>query len=324
MKALMMRKTGSIDGLSVEDVPDRPLAAGEVRIKVEAAAVNPSDIANALGKFPQTALPRIVGRDFAGVIVDGPKELVGKAVWGSGGGELGLTRDGAHAEFVDVPANAVAERPSHLTAQEAAAIGVPFITAWSALMDLAPMKPDEVAIVSGAAGAVGAAAIAIITALGARAIALVVEGTDLTPLDGLNVAGVAYSERNNLTEVTHGLTQGRGADIALNGVGAPVFQPLLDALAKGGRMVVFSAAAGREVQLDLFAFYRGRYTFYGLDTAHFSLDHIAGVLGKLNPLFESNKLRAPKVDARYPLSDAREAYHRVKDGKPGKVVITPG
>ena len=72
------------------------------------------------------------GRDFAGRIVDGKKDLIG-SVWGWGGGELGLTRDGTHAEYLILPASVVVLRPPHLSAEEAAVVGVPFVTVWSAL-----------------------------------------------------------------------------------------------------------------------------------------------------------------------------------------------
>jgi NADPH:quinone reductase-like Zn-dependent oxidoreductase len=323
MKALVLRSVGSLDDLSVQDVPERPLAAGELRVKVEAAAVNPSDIAVAMGRFPQTTLPRVLGRDFAGRVVDGPADTIGQEVWGSGGGELGILRDGGHAEYVDVPANAVAKRPEHLSAEEAAAIGVPFVTAWSALIDLAGVQRDELVVVSGAAGAVGRAALQIITALGARAVAYDKESAGIGSNEGLNVEAVAYAERKDLADVVHRVSQGRGADVALNAVGAPAFQPLMSSLAHGGRMVIFSAAAGKDAQFDLFAFYRSRLTFYGLDTASFSLEHIAGILNKLNPLLESKQIAGPKIDARFPLSRAVNAYKAVQKGGAGKVVIVP-
>ena len=75
---------------------------------VRAAGINPSDVANARGPFPSTTLPRGIGRDFAGEIIEGLAQLVGLKVWGSGG-DLGFTRDGTHAEMVDIPVEAVSE-----------------------------------------------------------------------------------------------------------------------------------------------------------------------------------------------------------------------
>jgi NADPH:quinone reductase-like Zn-dependent oxidoreductase len=89
-------------------------------------------------------------------------------------------------------------------------------------------------------------------------------------------------------------------------------------------MVVFSAAAGREVQLDLFTLYRRRLQLFGLDTAQLDLAQIARLYEKFGPLFESRVLTPPPVAARFPLEAAREAYERVAGGALGKVVLIPG
>jgi len=88
------------------------------------------------------------------------------------GGDLGISRDGTHAEYIVIPKQAVARRPKNLSVQEAA-VGVPFITAYSALVRLGQLKRGEHVIVSGAAGSVGQAAIQIARAKDARIIALI-------------------------------------------------------------------------------------------------------------------------------------------------------
>ena len=93
MKALVFDRTGSLDALSLQHVaPPRP-QPGEVVVEVCAAGLNPSDVKNVLGRFPYTTLPRIPGRDFSGVVVDGPAEMIGEEVWGTGK-EFGFVRDG--------------------------------------------------------------------------------------------------------------------------------------------------------------------------------------------------------------------------------------
>jgi NADPH:quinone reductase len=323
VKALQIDRFGALTDLQIHDVPDLPLPPQSVRILVEAAGVNPSDAGVVLGHFASVTLPRILGRDFAGRVVEGPADLIGLPVWGSGGGELGMTRDGSHAEHLILPVKAAIRRPSHLTAQEAAVAGVPFVTAWSALVELARFTKDETAIVSGAAGAVGSAAIQFALALGGRAIALVLERDDLSPLDGLSLAGIVRSDRDDVPAKVRELTDGRGADVALNGVGAPVFAALCQSLAKDGRMVVFSARSGRSVDLDLFDFYRRRLQFFGLDTASFSLERVSALFEKFSPLFESKSVKPAAIAAQFPLSRARDAYERVENGETGKVVLLP-
>jgi NADPH:quinone reductase len=323
VKGLQIDRFGPLKDLQIRDLPDLPLPPESVRILVEAAAVNPSDTGVALGHFPSATLPRILGRDFAGRVVEGPADLIDLPVWGSGGGELGMTRDGSHAEHMILPVTAAIRRPSHLTAPEAAVAGVPFVTAWSALVDLARFAKDETVIVSGAAGAVGSAAVQLAAALGGRAIALVLDSNDLSPLDGLKLTGIVRSDRDDVPARVRELTAGRGADVALNGVGAPVFAALCQSLAKDGRMVVFSAQSGRDAELNLFDFYRRRLQLFGLDTASFSLERIARVFDKLRPLFESQSVKPAPIAARFPLSRAREAYERVANGQAGKVVLLP-
>jgi len=322
MKALRIDRFGPLSDLRISDVGDAPLPADCVRIEIEAAAVNPSDAGVALGRFPQVTLPRILGRDFAGRIVEGPRESIGLSVWGSGGAELGVTRDGSHAEHMILPASAAIRRPPQLSAEEAAAAGLPFVTAWSALVELAGFRAGETVLVSGAAGSVGSAAIALALALGGRAIALVRESDDLAPLAGLALLGVVRSDRDDVPVAVKKLTGGRGVEVALNAIGAPVFPALFESLASDGRMTIFSARSGKEVQLDLFAFYRRRLRLFGLDTAALSLDAVVGLFAKFGPLFESQSVKPPRIAARYPLAAVAEAYESVERGS-GKIVLLP-
>src|SRR4029077_124566 len=111
MKAIYIQQHGPIEGLRVTDRPEPRVNPGEVLVQVEAAGINPSDIASAEGRFPGAVLPRIIGRDFAGRIVKGPDEFVGAEVWGTGG-DLGITRDGTHAEYIAIPEEVVTRRPT--------------------------------------------------------------------------------------------------------------------------------------------------------------------------------------------------------------------
>ena len=291
MKAIYIEHHGAIEDLKVSEVPVPSIGSGDVLVKVEASGINPSDVGSVLGKFPTAVLPRIVGRDFAGKVVDGPVDVIGAEVWGSGG-DLGISRDGTHAEYVAIPRQAATRRPKNLSMEEASAVGVPFITAFSALVSVGQLKEGEWVIISGAAGSVGQAATQIAHAKGGR--------------------------------VVREATNGRGADLALNGVGSSVFGALLEALAVEGRQVVYSAAGGREFPLDLSTLYRNQFAIFGLDTQKFDATRCAGILSNLAPLFESGALTPPKIAGIYNLSQVREAYGRVAAGGGGKVVFVLG
>jgi NADPH2:quinone reductase len=129
MRALKFYQTGSLDNLRIEEVPLPIPAPGELLVQVKAAAINPSDIKNVQGKMHDTTVPRIPGRDFAGTIVKGPDELLGQSVFGSGG-NLGFGGDGSHAEYLAVPVTAVIPLPRNLSFEQAAGIGVAYMTAW--------------------------------------------------------------------------------------------------------------------------------------------------------------------------------------------------
>lgn len=322
MQALRIEAHGPVSNLEVSQAPRPQPAEGEVLVRVEAAALNPSDLLSVLGRFPHARLPRIVGRDFAGTVVEGPDELKGTKVWGSGG-DLGITRDGSHAEFLLLRRTAVARRPENLSAEEAGTAGVPFVTAWSAL-ELGRLAAGECVLIAGAAGSVGRASIQLAKQRGARVIALVRNDAQASSIAGLPVDGVARTEAGDLPEVVKRVTGGHGCELVLNGVGAAVYPALVDALADGGRMVIFAIASGREATLDLFGFYRRRLEFLGLNTVTLGVERCAEIFRQLTPLFEAGHLRPLPVSERFALADARRAYERLEQGGAGKLVLVPG
>lgn len=306
MRAIQITQFGDPNDVRVRDVATPSPAPGEVLVKLEAAGVNPSDVANIRGGFPKTTLPRIVGRDFAGTVIEGPDALKGAKVWGSGG-ELGFTRDGSHAEYIALPAGDVSARPTNLTAAQAAAAGLPFVTAYLTLIDRGGLKAGDWALISGAGGSVGGAASQIATWIGAHVVAV-----DRPEFDAGKVNDLVTSA-----------TQGRGVDVALNVVGAAIFDPLLQSLAIRGRMIIISRIGGKDVNLDLFNLYRRQLSIIGVDSAQAPADQCARILDTLRPGFESGALQPPRVDEQFPLERASEAYTRAEKVSGEKFVLVP-
>src|SRR6185436_2639228 len=147
-------------------------ALNELLIEVKAAAVNPSDVKAATGLMPYAVFPRTPGRDFAGVVIDGPAHLRGKAVFGSSG-DLGIRRDGTHASHLLVEAEALVEKPATLTLAEAAGIGVPFVTALEGFRRAGMPGAGDVVLILGLNGKVGQAAAQIASWRGARVLGVV-------------------------------------------------------------------------------------------------------------------------------------------------------
>ena len=102
MQALRFHEFGDFKNLKVETVPDPQPKPGELVVRIRTASLNPSDAKNVLGRMEGTTLSRTPGRDFAGVVVSGPSQMIGAEVWGTGG-DIGFTRDGSHAELIAVP-----------------------------------------------------------------------------------------------------------------------------------------------------------------------------------------------------------------------------
>src|SRR6202046_1115841 len=141
MRALRFAAFGAPSVLRIEEVAIPEPGKGETLVQVKAAAINPSDIGNVAGRFKKTTLPRTPGRDFAGIVVRGARPE-GAEVWGSSG-QLGIGRDGSHAEYVVVPAETLSIKPKSVSMAQAAAIGTPFITAWESVVNAAQIQPGE-------------------------------------------------------------------------------------------------------------------------------------------------------------------------------------
>lgn len=300
----------------------RTPAAGEALVRVASAGINPSDVKAVLGAMPHAVWPRTPGRDYAGTVVEGPSHLVGKEVWGSGG-ELGVRRDGTHADHLVVAAAHLREKPGTVGLIEAGAVGVPFITAFAGLEEAGGVKPDDVVLVLGGNGKVGQAACQLATMAGARVFA--VERT-AEPFRGHASRPVEMIDAStgDIAAQVRDATGGHGADIVYNTVGSPYFAAANRALALRGRQI-FISTIEREVPFDIFAFYRGRHRFVGVDTLAMDSGECALILDRLKPGFESGKLKPFAVldGYRYPLEQAAEAYRAVLKGSPERVVLTP-
>jgi NADPH2:quinone reductase len=320
MKAMYIQQHGPIEDLKITEVAKPALHEDEVLVAVGSAGINPSDLVSARGGFPGSVLPRILGRDFSGRVVEGPEDLIGAEVWGTGG-DLGITRDGTHAEYLAIPRSTIARRPTSLSPEGAAVAGLPFVTAYSALISAGRLQRDEWVVVSGAAGAVGQAAVQLTKANGARVIALVRNASEEEVLKAQSVDAIALSDNNNLEEVVMEITKGEGANLALNGVGASIMDSLLGSLAVNGRLVFYSTAGGNDFSVSLGSLYRKQISMIGVYTQLLNSSKCAEILNRLMPLFEDGSLKPPNVAERFSLERAPDAYKRVASGIPGKAVL---
>lgn len=320
MKAIQFKTFGNPEVLETVDLPTPQADADSAVVQIKAASVNPSDVKNVSGHFEHTVLPRTPGRDFSGVVVDGPQAWLGAEVWGTGG-DIGFTRDGTHAGFIKIPLTALSRKPTTLSHAQASAIGVSFVVAWLGTVEYAHLQAGETIAVIGAGGAVGGAVVQIAKARGARVI-----GVDRHPLSAGTPAAQLLDEYVPLDEnaVTRlkALTGGVGADVVYDTVGGVAFQTALSLVRRRGRVLEISATGQRRVEFDLIDFYHNETQLLGVDSAKLGVAESAPLMSALVEGFESGKLQAPAIAQEFPLERAREAYEAVAAGARGRIVIT--
>jgi len=317
------KKSEGIDALDVRFIEQAVPEAGadQCVVEVRSSGVNPSDVKAVLGFMPHAVWPRTPGRDYAGVVVRGPAQFIGKEVWGSGG-ELGIRTNGAHAKYVVVPLSSVRDKPAALSMDEAGAIGVPFVTAAEGLRRAGGASADKVVLVFGANGKVGQSAIQLATQAGARVIG--VERDTQSYVGHASGEVTMAASGDNLHEQVRKMTGGRGADIVFNTVGSPYFDQANRSMAMRG-VQIFISTIERTVPFDILEFYRGQRTYVGVDTL--ALDSIEGarILDSLAGSFEQGKLKPfPIVDDHvFPLERAIDAYRAVFHGARQRVLLKP-
>jgi len=306
--------------LAAVATPRPVIKPGELLVEIMATAVNRSDVLSVRGLMPMTLFPRVPGRDFAGVVVEGPEEVVGARVWGAGGCELGFTRDGCHAQLLSVPVDGVAPMPESLSFDDAAAGALAYFTAHEALAR-AGFVAGATVLVTGAAGAVGTAVASLAAAGGARVIGVL--KTDSAAKEAVGLDAAFSSDRPDLVEVIQAATDGRGVDVAVDTVGGALTSEVLKSLTPGGGACVISSVPGARIGFDVLEFYRADLRLIGLNTGRLTCSHAASVLRSLTAGFDSGALRVPRIASRHPLTDVATAYQEQFAGAGGRVLLNP-
>jgi len=327
MRAIRVhQKSESSDDLKFEmaDIDPPTPGDGECLIEVAASGVNPSDVKALLGKMPYLVWPRTPGRDFAGTVVEGPSEHIGKEVWGTGG-DLGMKRDGNHAQFALIDTGAVQAKPKNLSMLAAGSLGVSWTCAWLGMVKGSRVQAGETVVVLGAGGKVGEASVQLAAGAGAKVIAVertkdTYDGHSVVPVDVVNL-----TQEPDLKEAIMSRTDGRGADIIMNSVGSPYFEAANECLAKEGRQIIISTFV-EENTINLRTFYRGNHMLVGVS----NMDHDNVVSGEIMEAvrqgFEDGTYKPYPIleDHVFGLDDVESGYKMVlKDQTRHRVVINP-
>lgn len=321
MRALRVSTADDPANLRVQLVAVPPPGTDQVLIQVLSAAVNRSDMLACRGILPGP-FPRTLGRDFAGVVVAGRPELHGTRVWGSGGGDLGMSLDGSHAEYLLAPADGVTRIPDVFTDDQAAASGLAYFTAAAALARAGGTQPGRPAVVTGAAGGVGGAAAALAAWQGARVVGVVKDEREAAAVVAAHFTVVLAADADDFDERLKAAAA--DACVAVDVVGGSMLEHLLPVLGVGGGLCIVSATpAAPRATVDTLHFYRQELRLVGLHTGRLTCRDSAAILASLHDGFTSGALTPSAIYGGYDLEDAAAAYIDVEKGVPGRPILHP-
>lgn len=322
MRAVTITEPGGPEALVWTHVPDPEPGPGEVVVEVRASAVNRADLLQRQGHYP----PPPGAPAYPGLECSGTVRALGAGVtgWSVGQEVCALLAGGGYAEQVAVPAGQLLPVPAGVDLVDAAALPEVACTVWSNVVDLARLAEGDTLLVHGGGSGIGTFAIQLGVALGAT----VVVTARSAKHDRLRELGAAhtidYREQDFVDEVRR-VTDGRGADVILDIMGASYLPRNVAALATGGRLVVIGMQGGRKGELDLGMLLAKRAAVHATALRSRPVDDkaaiVRGVREQVWPLVEAGRVR-PVVHARVDMADAAAAHRLVETNDHlGKVLL---
>ncbi|MGZ0745824.1 NADPH:quinone reductase [Haloparvum sp. AD34] len=240
MRAVQYHEHGDESVLTLEDVEQPTPAPDQALVRIEAASVNPIDTYIREGNVsPPSGLPHVGGSDLAGVVEAVGDEVTrfepGDRVFATG---LGLFSPGTYAEYTVAPESQLASLPEGVEFRDAAAGAMAFATAWRALVTRGDLELGDVALVHGASGGVGHAAVQVAKAAGAFVVGTAREGEAADLAREYGADAVVDYRSDDLADDLEAATNGRGVDVVFEPHADLHLAANLDVLARGGRIVV--------------------------------------------------------------------------------------
>lgn len=321
LKALRFNQSGSLENLFFENRQIPNLDSDECLVQIKAARLNKNDLSNVMGRLPYTTLPRTPGRDYAGIVVQGPTQYIGNEVWGTGN-QNGFTQDGSHAEYIKIKINALASKPNNLTFVQAANCGTPYMTAWPAIENCG-LKPSNSILVIGAAGAVGQAAVELAKMKRATVYAAVRRKEHQEYFAHQGVSSVLLADKMSEPGYLKQCVQehfNRPLDVIFDTTGHWIAQSV-QAIGKFGKIAVIVAPGNGQVEISIRDLYRNGASIVGVNSLLYSAEESAMALNTLREKFEAGELNPHTDITSHPFDRAIEVYQELNQGLTGKHVF---
>ncbi|MBR1126362.1 NADPH:quinone oxidoreductase family protein [Bradyrhizobium lablabi] len=325
MKAVVVEKYDSIDNVGLKDVALPDVSAGQVRVKIRAASIGFVDGLKVQGLYQtKDPLPFTPGTEFAGIVDEVAGDVSGLT---RGTPVMGMTRSGALAEYIAVPAAAVTAMPDGIAPEVGAAFRANYLTALYALSERASLRSEEILLVLGAAGGTGIAAVQVGKLLGARVIAAGSTEQKRKFATDHGADSVVDYTQDNWREALKDLTNGHGVDVIFDPVGGDVSLQAFRSIAWNGRHLVVGFAAGKIPALPFNLPLLKGGVLTGVDVAQIGRrepDAEKRVTAQLFAWLREKKL-VPVVGQVFPFTDFREAFRTMQTRAAlGKMVIRIG
>ncbi len=318
----------SADRLLWQQVPDVTVGKGEVLIKVSAAGVNRADLLQAAGLYPPPpGASELLGMEVSGVIEAVDDDISGD--WAPGQEVCALLAGGGYAEYVAVPAGQLLPHPVGLDLTDSAGVPEVACTVWSNLKMTAHLREGQLLLMHGGASGIGTHAIQVARTLGAR---VAVTAGSTAKLDFCRDLGaeilINYHDEDFVARV-HEATDGAGADVIFDIMGASYLDRNIDALAPEGRLVIIGMQGGIKGELNIAKLLSKRAhvigtTLRGRPTngPNSKSEVVAAVTESVWPMIADGRVREI-IGARVPIQDAAEAHRMLQAGEvTGKVILT--
>ena len=323
MRAVVISRPGGPEVLTWQEVPDPVPGPGEVLVAVAASAVNRADLLQREGHYdPPPGSSPYPGLECSGRIISLGEGVEG---WSVGDEVAALLSGGGYAEQVTVPVGQLLPVPAGVDRVSAAALPEVTCTVWSNVFMLAGLRPGETLLVHGGSSGIGTMAIQLGRAVGARVAVTAGSNDKLERCRQLGAEVLVNYRDEDFVEAVRTATDGHGADVVLDNMGAKYLARNLEVLATSGRLSVIGMQGGTRAELDLGLLMRKRGAVFSTSLRARPADEKAAIVASTRehvwPLIESGDVR-PVVDRVLPMADAAEAHRLVEQSTHvGKVLL---